>query len=66
VKRRVAAIVLSLVSLTALWGCSETVPTIPSCYEDEAIVGQGQFEHGTWTRYVCVPLDNIGTADWPL
>jgi deoxycytidylate deaminase len=63
VKRRVAATVLALTSLVALWGCNGDVPTIPSCYEDEAVVGQGQFEHGYWTQYVCIPLDNLAQGE---
>jgi hypothetical protein len=29
------------------------------CYEDEVLVGQGDFSHGYWTDYVCEPIDNL-------
>ena len=35
-------------------------PSIPHCYEDEAIVGFGQFDDGYYELYRCIPLDDLG------
>ena len=36
---------------------------IPECPEDAVLIGRGQFNDGTWTRYACGPaLDDLGTS----
>ena len=32
---------------------------VPACAEDEMVAGRGDFEHGKWTRYVCVHPDDV-------
>lgn len=32
---------------------------VPACAEDEMVQGEGNFEHGKWTRYVCVHPDDV-------
>jgi len=40
--------------LTGLVYTSTSRPVDP-CYEDSVLVGEGQFENGRWTFYVCGP-----------
>lgn len=35
-------------------------PRVPSCQEDEILVGTGEFHNGYWTHYECGPtFDDI-------
>jgi hypothetical protein len=43
----------------------ETRPRVPRCAEDELIVGRGDYSgtSGTWSRYECAHIDDIG-PEW--
>ena len=52
------ALVAAVLILAALIGfAGQSSPALPHCYEDQVLVGVGQFEHGYWTDYVCQNLD---------
>lgn len=37
-------------------------PSMPSCPEDAAIVGSGDYANGYWTHYDCIAVDDLGGA----
>jgi hypothetical protein len=47
--------ILGWVSAPYSWDGSGWSVVIPSCAEDQAIVGTGSFEHGQWSAYECGP-----------
>lgn len=54
--------ILVLAALCAAAGAGAVRATshvMPRCYEDEVLVGSGDFSGGYWTDYVCEPLDNL-------
>lgn len=51
---------VTLVFLAILVALTAVQPrTIPQCEEDEVVVGFGDFEHGYWDAYECVPMDDL-------
>lgn len=34
------------------------------CPEDCVLVGQGEFDKGYWTRYFCIPWDDIAAGEY--
>ncbi|MHA1961838.1 MAG: hypothetical protein ACW99U_16640 [Candidatus Thorarchaeota archaeon] len=53
----IGALMIVLLQIALIQQAS--VPRLPLCPEDTAIVGQGQYEQGYWTRYACIPVDDI-------
>lgn len=35
------------------------VPTVPSCQEDEVVVGVGDFDNGYWSGYECRNFEEV-------
>ena len=58
-----AATVLLVVLIILVWvlgGVLTSIPLVPRCAEDTVVVGQGDFEEGRWSYYICGPaLDDF-------
>ena len=60
VRRLILAFALTLAVGAGIGGglVHATTHTAPRCqYEDEVLVGVGDYSHGYWTDYVCQNLD---------
>jgi len=49
--------------ILALSYVAMATPDLPTCQEDQVLVGQGRFVGGRWERYICGPaLDDWGNG----
>lgn len=65
-RKDVVAVGLALLTWLVLWSVVMVNVAdaghsggVPACEEDELVAGRGNFEHGKWSRYVCVHPDDI-------
>lgn len=55
----ILTLIMVIQFLSVLFLSQESQTMFISCPEDSVIVGEGDYDRGQWSNYLCIPLDDI-------